>query len=163
MHPIINNSKSQFICWFVTDEFLHLCSSELVLRCQTERSSGTDSRICYSRWRKATVLVPVKKKGKKRDVFIMQLLFHPLLAPAVSSSPPRVFFYFFYNAVTVLAAINTVFITPCSTSRLQRWLVKGQSSLAKGREGGRESRWEGAAAQRCNKLFWAERAAFHYS
>lgn len=39
---------------------------------------------------------------------------------------------FFYDAITVLAAINTVFITRCSASRLQRCRVKGQSSLAMG-------------------------------
>lgn len=136
MHPIINRSKSQGIWWFVTDSFLHVYWSKLVLRCQKEHSSGTDSSICYSKWRKAAMLVPVKQK--KKDVFIMRLLFHPLLAPmAVASNPPRAFFFFifFYNAVTVLTAINTVFIAPCSTSRLQRWPVKGQSSLLKGREG----------------------------
>lgn len=81
------------------------------------------------------------KKKKKGDGFIMRLLFHPLLAPtAVSSNPPRdlgFFFFFISNAVTVLTAINAVFIAPGSRSRLQRSPVKGQSSLRE-REGERK-------------------------
>lgn len=61
--------------------------------------------------------------------------------------PTEGFFFFFFlkNAVTVLTAINTVFITPCSTSRLQRWPVKGQSSRAKERERERKRKQMGGS------------------
>lgn len=78
-----------------------------------------------------------KEKRKKKGCFHNATPLPPSTGTSSVLKPSEGFFYFFYNAVTVLAAINTVFITPCSTSRLQRWLVKGQSSLAKGREGER--------------------------
>lgn len=92
MHPIIKNSKSQCICWFVTDEFLHVYCSKLVLCCQKEHSSGTDSSICYSRWRKAMFLVPVKRK-KKKGCFYNVTPLPPSTGTTASVLKP--FFFFF--------------------------------------------------------------------
>lgn len=85
-----------------------------------------------------------KKEEKKKGCFYNATPLPPSTGTSSGVLKPSEGFFilFFYNAVTVLAAIDSVFITPCSTSRLQRWLVKGQSSLASGRGGEREGERE---------------------
>lgn len=143
MHPIFNNSKSQCIClvcnWWIFTRVLTTCvvlpkgaflwywQQYLLFKMEESYISGA--------------------KAPKKGCFYNATPLPPSTGTNGSVLKPTegFFFFFFKNAVTVLTAINTVFITPCSTSRLQRWPVKGQSSRAKGRERERKRKQMGGS------------------